>query len=233
MFRKPKMWVALVIVTAISAVAVSSAAAWNAIGVTVSADCVVDTYKVSVTIQQSQQYPGAFVKSVSPASFTGITSGTQPVTVVIGWPNSTDTQTFNKSVTLDGKCIASPPAPKCPAGTVQDSSSTSSVLVCIKTVEKPVPGPTVYVDRPVPGPTVTNNVPVPGPTVYVDKPGPERIVEKTVTVYGKAVCPKGYKTAKGGPGAVLCTKTITNIRTKIKTITKVRVVRASKPAYTR
>jgi len=53
----------------------------------------------------------------------------------------------------------------------------------------------------------------------------------TKTVYGKPKCPKGFKSLKSKPGTALCVKT--KVKNKVKYITKVRVVKAPQPAYTK
>lgn len=61
-----------------------------------------------------------------------------------------------------------PTPPTCPAGTVQDATSTPTVLVCVKTVTNTV---TEQVTSPcTPVETIKYvNVEVPGPVQYVDK----------------------------------------------------------------
>lgn len=137
-------------------VGVQSAGAWHAADVQVVAVCNVQTgvYDITATITQSGQWPGAYVKSVTPTSFPGSTTGSKAVVVKIGWPNSSETQTWTKYVTLDGKC---------------------GVICEPVVIVKEVPGPEriVYVDRPVPGPErVVERI--------VEVPGPERVVEKVV-----------------------------------------------------
>jgi hypothetical protein len=142
-------------------VGVQSASAWHAADVAVVATCNTTTgvYDVTATITQSGQWPGAFVKSVTPTSFPGSTSGSKAVVVKIGWPNSSETQTWTKYVTLDGHCA----------------------VVCEPvTIIKEVPGPEriVYVDRPV---EVIKYVDRPVEVIKeVQVPGPERVVEKVV-----------------------------------------------------
>src|SRR5262249_19484476 len=87
-----------------AAVGGSVARAWHAEGVTVTASCDSHsgTFTISAEIQQSQEWPGAFVKSITPSSFPGNTLGSRNVVVVIGWDQTTDTQTFTKSVSLPG-----------------------------------------------------------------------------------------------------------------------------------
>lgn len=138
----------------------------------------------------------------------------------------------------------SPPPPTsggCPPGYSKDPGSSDKMLLCTRTVTN----------------TVTNNVPVPGPTqtvtVYGNPQCPagttelsraqgavvcqgpdrvvERIVERTVKVYATPRCPKGFKAAKRGKGWVACTKVV--VKNKTKTIIKIRVVQAPKPAPTR
>lgn len=140
----------VVLLAVIASLAVAKVAkAWHATEVTVSAKCNVGTgvYDVKAEITQSGQWPGAFVKSITPISFTGTTTGSQKVVVVIGWPSTSETQTWTKYVTLDGSCKK----------------------VCepeIRYVDK-----IVYVDRPAPPApppvvtttTVTNTVTTPAP----------------------------------------------------------------------
>jgi uncharacterized repeat protein (TIGR01451 family) len=85
---------------------VGTARAWHADGVTVTATCDKhsDSYLITATIQQSQDWPGAFVKSITPSSVDGYTKGDQTVVVVIGWTTSAETQTFTETVSLDGNC---------------------------------------------------------------------------------------------------------------------------------
>ncbi len=99
----------LVLVAALVALAtlgVGVARAWHADGVTVTATCdkESESYLITATIQQSNDWPGAFVKSITPSSVDGYTKGDQTVTVVVGWTTSTETQTFRETVTLDGDC---------------------------------------------------------------------------------------------------------------------------------
>jgi LPXTG-motif cell wall-anchored protein len=103
----------LVLAVLAALVATPAALAWHADGVTVTAECSEGTYSITASIQQSDEFPGAFVVSVNPSSLPGVTLGTVSVTVVIGWPDSTDTQTFTKSVNVDGKCTPpnEPPPP--------------------------------------------------------------------------------------------------------------------------
>jgi len=104
-----KLLVVLVVLAAL--VATPAALAWHADGVTVTAECGEDTYSITASIQQSDEFPGAFVVSVNPSSLAGTTLGTVSVTVVIGWPDSTDTQTFYKSVNVGGDCKPEEPPP--------------------------------------------------------------------------------------------------------------------------
>lgn len=178
--------IALLTILVASLALVPSALAWHADGVTVSASC--DTskgvYNVSASITQSQAYPNASIKTITPASFPGTTSGTQNVNVVIKWSNSNDTQSWDKTVLLDGKCKTPPPPdPQCPAG-YTSAGLSNGVLLCTK---ETITERTVEV----PGPTVTKTVEVAGPTqtVYVDKvvtvekavPGPTVTVIKWKT----------------------------------------------------
>jgi hypothetical protein len=112
-------------------------------------------YDVTASIVQSSDWPGAFVKSVTPTPLPGV-AGTRTVVIVIGWAATSETQSFSRTVTTDGKCS----------------------VVCVPTiVEK-----TVYVDRPV---EVVREVPGPERIVYVDRPAPPPApitVTKTVTL---------------------------------------------------
>lgn len=149
-----------------------TALAWHANGVTVTAACQDYKYVVSASVQQSSKYPGAFVKSITPSTVPGNTSGSKGVVVVLGWPNSNETQTWNVSVSLDGKCVP-PPAPKnCPEGYSEAEGSTADVKLCVKTVTNTVTVDRVqYVDRPVE--RIVEKI------VYVDKPVEvEKIVYK-------------------------------------------------------
>ncbi|MEP7224297.1 MAG: hypothetical protein ABI783_05005 [Actinomycetota bacterium] len=89
---------------------VGIALAWHANDVSVEAVCETNsgTYVISATIEQSAEFPDAFVLSVTPRVLPGDTSGTQAVVVTIGWPNSDETQTFDKTVTLAGDCQSHP-----------------------------------------------------------------------------------------------------------------------------
>ena len=60
----------LAAIVATVAVAVQNADAWHAVDVNVDAKCNVQTgmYDITATIVQSQNWPGAFVKSVTPSS---------------------------------------------------------------------------------------------------------------------------------------------------------------------
>lgn len=175
--KKLRLIAVLAVALAVAGVAAGTAKAWHATSVDWTVACNTQSYTYVVStpvITQSSQWPGATVKSVTPASFPGTTTGSVKVTVVIKWSNG-ETQTWEKYHVLDGKCVP-PPEVFCPADTVQIGSNP---LVCLKTVKEtvtvnvPVPGPPV----PVPGP------PVPGPPVPV--PGPERVVVKTKTVTAK------------------------------------------------
>lgn len=118
----------------------ASAFAWHANNVVASATCDASNgvYNVSATITQNSSYPGAFVKSISPSTFSGSTSGSQHVTVVLGWPNSTDTQVWNLTVNLDGKCTKPVTViPSCPDGYTSDGLQ-NGVLLCTRTVTNTV-----------------------------------------------------------------------------------------------
>jgi len=98
--RKCYLFVAVV---AFFAVFTATALGWHADDVSVEAICQDNTYLVFASIDQSEEWPDAYVISITPSSFAGSTSGEQGVTVVIGWDTG-ETQTFNKSVRLDGEC---------------------------------------------------------------------------------------------------------------------------------
>ncbi len=90
----------------VAALALSaSALAWHADGVNVSATCdtKTGTYSVSADIVQNAKYP-ATLSSITPGTFAGTTSGTKPVVVVVKFTNG-ETQTWNKTVILDGACV--------------------------------------------------------------------------------------------------------------------------------
>jgi hypothetical protein len=148
----------LAAITATTFVAVQQADAWHAVDVQVSAKCNAQTgnYDVTATILQSQDWPGATVKSLTPLTLPGSTAGTRTITVVIGWAATSETQTFTRAVTLSGQCV----------------------VVCVPQVVEKI----VYVDRPV---EVVREVPGPERIVYVDRPAPPPApitVTKTVTL---------------------------------------------------
>lgn len=196
----------------------ASALAWHSDGVAVSAICNQEThtYDVSATIQQSSGYPGATIKSITPSSFPGTTSGTKAVVVVIKWPNSNDTQTWTKTVTLAGTCVQPPPPPPtCPEGYHQQGESTNPLLCLKETVTehetrvevpveviKEVPGPTQYVTQYV-DKVVTVEKAVPGPTVV-----------KTVVKWKTKIV--NHKVVK--------VKVVTRVIYKVKVVTKTKKV---------
>lgn len=163
----PVRYLVALTVTAIliATIVVSSAGAWHAADVKVTSTCVNGTWQITATITQSGQWPGAYVKTVTPASLPGSFKGVQQVDVVVGWPNSNETQKFVRQVDTQN-------APACK-------------VVCDPiVVEKIVPGPEriVYVDR-----VVEKRVEVPVEKIV------ERVVEKPVTVT-KTVYVVRYKT---------------------------------------
>lgn len=83
----------------------ASGFAWHAndVKVTTTCDAPSSTYKVAATIVQSQQYPGATVKSITPSTFPGTASGPRLVLVIIRWSNG-EIQPFVKFITLAGTC---------------------------------------------------------------------------------------------------------------------------------
>lgn len=112
--RKCYLFVAVV---AFFAVFTATALGWHADDVSVEAVCEDNTYLVVASIDQSEEWPDAYVISITPSSFAGSTSGEQGVTVVIGWDTG-ETQTFNERVRLDGECAEQeeeePPTDVCP-----------------------------------------------------------------------------------------------------------------------
>jgi hypothetical protein len=106
---------------------------------------------------------------------------------------------------------------------------------CIPPVPTSPVTPVTPLETPCPAGTTRNDqLSRPGLLVCMQLvPGPERVVERTVTktVFGKPKCPKGTKLVKRGPGFVSCTRTV--VKNHIKTVVKVRVVKAAKPAYTK
>ena len=103
--------VAVASLVAFAAIGTGVARAWHADGVTVSASCDLDSsqWVINAEIQQSEEWPGAVVLSVKPSSLPGAFTGDHGVTVVIGWNDSEETQTFIEKVTLDGSCVTPPP----------------------------------------------------------------------------------------------------------------------------
>jgi hypothetical protein len=88
----------------IIAAPVAAAPTWHAEDVIVYAPCEQGQYVVYADIVNPDP-AGAFVQSIDPATFAGSTGwGFYPVTVVIAWPNSSETQTFSKSVEISGNC---------------------------------------------------------------------------------------------------------------------------------
>jgi hypothetical protein len=113
---------ALATIAIAAALMASSADAWHALDAQAAATCNPQTglFDVSATILQSTDWPGAFVKSVSPPTLSG--SGTRTITIVIGWAATAETQTFTRTVSLSGSCV----------------------VVCVPQVVEKI----VYVDRP-------------------------------------------------------------------------------------
>jgi hypothetical protein len=150
----------------VAAVVAQNAGAWHAADATAVTRC--DTtrglYDVTATVTQSGQWPGAFVRSVNPSTIPGGTTGPVTITIVVAWTTTTETQTFKRTLTLDGKCG----------------------VICepvIKEVVREVPvDRVVYVDR------VVKDVQI----QYVDRVV-EKVVEKPVTVT-KTVYVVRYKT---------------------------------------
>lgn len=91
------------VVVAFFAIFTATALGWHADDVSVEAVCEGNTYLVFASIDQSEEWPHAYVVSITPSSFAGSTSGEQGVTVVIGW-HTGETQTFHKRVSLHGDC---------------------------------------------------------------------------------------------------------------------------------
>jgi hypothetical protein len=145
----------LAAIVATTFVAVQQADAWHAVDVQATAKCNVQTgvYDITAAIVQSSDWPGAFVKTVTPATLPGSVAGAQTIRVVIGWAATSETQTFTRTVTLSGQCV----------------------VVCVPQVVERV----VYVDRPVEVVReVEKRVEVP---VVVEKVV-EKIVPRTITI---------------------------------------------------
>ena len=198
-----KRSISVLVVTAVcAAVWATSALAWHVDNAIATASCnsATGTYTIDVSVTPNSQYPNPLVTDISPTSVPGNTTGSVKVTATVVWSTSSDTQSLTLyTPSLNGDCTmpAPPPAPSptCPDGTTQDSSSTSTVLVCVKTVTNTVT---------VTGPTVTNTVygtpaPCVAPAVQtgsgdgsiqctvtvtntVTTPGPVQYVSKTVRV---------------------------------------------------
>jgi hypothetical protein len=147
-----------------------TADAWHAADVQVTATCINGTFNITANITQSGQWPGAFVKTITPSSLPGSFRGVHQVDVVIGWTTTTETQRFVRQVdTLN--------APTC--GVVCEP--TERIVYVDRRVEVPV-------DR-----IVEKRVEVPvEKIVYVDRVV-EKVVEKPVTVT-KTVYLIRYKT---------------------------------------
>jgi hypothetical protein len=233
-------------IAGVSLIACASAFAWHVNGVNISAECDTSTYTyvVNASIDQSNDWPGAYIKSVSPASFPGTASGTQTVTVVIGWPKSYEKQTVSKEINLSGDCkppapppppVTPPPAPNpCPYPPSGKDGQPGNDDCKPPTPVTPTT-PVVPLETTCPtGTTKNDQLSKPGLLVCDHTvPGPERVVVNTVTktVYGHPKCPSHFKMTKRGKGFVACTRTV--VKNHVKTVVKVRVVKASKPAYTR
>lgn len=176
----------IILAAVVAALAITPLAnAWHANGVTLSVSTPPcgQARVVSATIDQSSQWPGATVKTITPSSFAADVVGVKTVVVVIGWANSNDKQTFTKTVTLASN-VCPPTPPKCPEGYVEAGKS-EGVLLCTKEtrVEVPFPVEVVRVEyRDVPGPTVERIVTV---DRVVEKLVPGATVIKTVKVKGK------------------------------------------------
>jgi hypothetical protein len=155
---------------------VATGKAWHAADVQVQATCVNGTFNVTAAITQSGQWPGAFVKTITPSSLPGSFRGVQQVDVVIGWTTTTETQKFVRQVdTLN--------APTC--GVVCEPTVVERIVYVDRPVEK-------IVERRVEVP-VERRVEVPvEKIVYVDRVV-EKVVEKPVTVT-KTVYLVRYKT---------------------------------------
>jgi hypothetical protein len=143
----------LAAIVATTFVAVQQADAWHAVDVQATAKCNVQTgyYDVTASIVQSSDWPGAFVKSVTPTPLPGATVGARTVVIVIGWPTTSETQSFSRTVTTDGKCT----------------------VVCVPQIVEKV----VYVDRPT---EVVREVRVEVPVEKRVEVPVDRIVEKIV-----------------------------------------------------
>ncbi len=211
---------------------VSVANAWHYQVVTATAKC--DTtkgiYNVTVTAS-SPGYANPYAENVNPSTIDGSTKGNVTVKGDIAWPGTSDTEPFSVTVTVDGSCTAPapPPPPQCPSGYTQDAGSTSTALLCTKTVTN-----TVYGTPSCPSGTnqtaagqgfvvcnTTNTV-----TNTVQAP------PSTNTVYGSPTCPAGTTQTASGQGFVVCSTTNTvpgPARVTTKTVTQVKTV-YGKPA---
>lgn len=213
--KKKGLFLAVLAMVAFAAIYAGTALAWHANGVTVTATCNLEneTYSLSASIAQSSQYPGASVVSITPSSFPGSNAGTtQAVTVVIGWPNSNDKQTWHVNVPLGGTCTKPPPPPpdpKCPEGYTK-SGESDGVLLCTKETVKEVP-------------VVT--------TVVQTVPGPETVVEKRVEVPIEVIKEvPGPTVTKTVVKTVVKWKTRVVIKNHTKVVVKTKVVQAKKKA---
>lgn len=130
-----------------------------------------------------------------------------------------------------------PPQGKCPAGYSQDAGSTSGMLLCTRTITNTN---TVTMLGPTQTKTVYGNPQCPSGTtetsrgqgyVVCEVPGPTQTIIKTKVVYGHPECPARFKQSRRGKGFVACTRTV--VRNHVRTVIKVRVVKAPKPAYTK
>lgn len=84
----------------------STANAWHAV-VAASAKCNVQTGMYDVTASVVSSEPsGAVIKSYSPKTFPGNTTGTQKVYVTADWPDNNEEPTYTVYVQLNGLCVA-------------------------------------------------------------------------------------------------------------------------------
>lgn len=102
-----KRIISLVVVTVAALMMAATANAWHPNGVVVTAKCNVQTgvYDVTAEILQSSQWPGAFVKSITPSWFAGNTTGSKSVVVVLAWSSGETWTAPTQYVTLAGTCI--------------------------------------------------------------------------------------------------------------------------------
>lgn len=143
--------VCLLVAMLAAMVLASTANAWSAV-VAASAKCNVQTgvYDVTASVVSSEP-SGAVVKSYSPKTFPGNTTGSQKVYVTADWPNNSEEPTYTVYVQLNGTCVA----------------------ICEPVVTERI----VYVDRPVEVVReVEKRVEVPVEKIVIQ----EKIVEKPV-----------------------------------------------------